>query len=38
VQWQGILRYLLPGGYYLHLVTEDLRRHTPAIIVVARKR
>lgn len=38
VEWQGILRYLLPGGYYLHLVTEALRRHTPAIIVVARKR
>ena len=38
VEWQGILRYLLPGGYYLHLVTEALRRHTPAIIVVAWKR
>jgi 2-polyprenyl-3-methyl-5-hydroxy-6-metoxy-1,4-benzoquinol methylase len=38
VEWKGILRYLLPGGYYLHVVTRALRRHTPAIIVVARKR
>lgn len=38
VEWQGILRYLLPGGYYLHLAARSLRRHTPAIIVVARKR
>lgn len=38
VEWQGILRYLLPGGYYLHLASRTLRRHTPAIIVVARKR
>ncbi len=38
VEWKGILRYLLPGGYYLHLVTRAFRRHTPAIIVVARKR
>ncbi len=38
VEWKGILRYLLPGGYYLHLVTQVFRRHTPAIIVTARKR
>jgi SAM-dependent methyltransferase len=38
VEWQGILRYLLPGGYYLHVAARALRRHTPAIIVVARKR
>ena len=38
IEWKGILRYLLPGGYYLHLVTEVFRRHAPAIIVVARKR
>jgi SAM-dependent methyltransferase len=37
VGWQGIFRYLLPGGYYLHLASRALRRHTPAIIVVARK-
>jgi 2-polyprenyl-3-methyl-5-hydroxy-6-metoxy-1,4-benzoquinol methylase len=37
VEWKGILRYLLPGGYYVHLVTEAFRHHTPAIIVVARK-
>jgi len=38
VEWKGILRYLLPGGYYLRLVTQVFRRHTPAIIVIARKR
>ena len=37
VEWKGIVRYLLPGGYYLHFVSEVFRRHTPAIIVVARK-
>jgi SAM-dependent methyltransferase len=35
--WTGILRYLLPGGYYLHMVTRVLREHTPAIIAVCRK-
>ena len=38
IEWKGIFRYLLPGGYYLHLVVQGLRRHAPAIIVVARKR
>ena len=38
VEWRGIVRYLLPGGYYLHLPTRALRRHAPAIVVVARKR
>ena len=38
VEWSGIVRYLLPGGYYLHLVTRLFRRHAPAIIVIARKR
>jgi SAM-dependent methyltransferase len=37
VEWRGILRYLLPGGYYVHLVTKVFRHHTPAIIVAARK-
>lgn len=36
VEWWGVLRYLLPGGYYLHLPTRRLRRWTPAIAVVAR--
>jgi SAM-dependent methyltransferase len=38
VEWQGILRYLLPMRYYLHVTTRRFRRHTPAIIVVCRKR
>lgn len=37
VSWRGILRYLLPGGYYLHLPTRLFRSHTPAIIVVCRR-
>ncbi len=37
MDWTGILRYLLPGGYYLHIVTRLLRQHTPAIIAVCRK-
>lgn len=36
VDWWGICRYLLPGGYYCHLVTGRLRRHTPAIACLAR--
>jgi SAM-dependent methyltransferase len=38
VDWRGIVRYLFPGGYYLHLASHVLRRHTPALVVVARKR
>ncbi|MEO6030036.1 MAG: class I SAM-dependent methyltransferase [Candidatus Binatia bacterium] len=38
VEWWGILRYLLPGGLYLHLPTRFGRGHTPAILVVARRR
>ena len=38
LEWQGITRYLLPGGYYLHQPTTHFRNHTPAIIVVCRKR
>ena len=38
VEWMGILRYLLPMKYYLHLPTRTFRHHTPAIIIVARKR
>lgn len=33
LDWQGMLRYLLPGGRYLHLPTRTWRRHTPAILV-----
>lgn len=38
LEWQGILRYLLPMKYYLHVTTRALRHHTPAIIVACRKR
>jgi SAM-dependent methyltransferase len=34
--WEGILRYLLPGGYYLHVVSSTGRGHTPAICVACR--
>ena len=37
-EWTGILRYLLPGGYYLHAPTGTFRGHTPAILVAARRR
>jgi SAM-dependent methyltransferase len=37
LEWLGMLRYLLPGGLYLHLPTRRLRRHTPAILVAARR-
>ena len=38
VEWHGIVRYLLPAGLYLHVPTRRLRRHTPAVLVVAQKR
>lgn len=38
VTWTGILRYLLPGGVYLHMPTRMLRKHVPAIAVVGRVR
>lgn len=37
-EWWGIYRYLLPGGFYCHLVTKSFRRHTPAIACLARRR
>lgn len=37
LDWQGILRYLLPGGWYLHVPTRRFRGHTPAILVAARR-
>lgn len=36
LEWWGVLRYLLPGGFYLHLPTRRGRAHTPAILVAAR--
>lgn len=38
LEWQGVFRWLVPGGPYLHLPTRRLRRHAPAILVVCRKR
>jgi len=38
LEWRGLCRYLLPGGYYVHLTTRALRRFTPAIAIVARNR
>jgi len=37
-EWTGIVRYLLPLKYYLHVPTRALKHHTPAIILVAQKR
>ena len=38
VEWIGIIRYLLPGGYYLHIKSRALKNHTPAIAVICRKK
>ena len=35
--WLGLVRYLLPGGLYLCWSTRALRRHAPAILVIARR-
>ncbi len=38
LDWWGIYRYLLPGGYYVHVVTRALRGFTPAIACLVRRR
>ncbi|HYK90306.1 MAG TPA: class I SAM-dependent methyltransferase [Acidobacteriota bacterium] len=38
MEWWGIYRFLLPGGPYLHFVTRSLRRYTPAIACIMRRR
>ncbi len=38
IEWWGIFRYLMPGGYYAHVPTRALRSIAPAILVVARRR
>lgn len=38
VDWWGILRYLLPGGIYIHAVTHRWRSFCPAIACVMRRR
>lgn len=35
VRWEGVVRFLLPGGIYLHRPTVRLRRLAPAILVAA---
>ena len=37
-RWRGIVRYLVLGRFYLHVTTRLLRRHAPAIAVVAGSR
>jgi hypothetical protein len=37
IEWNGILRYLLPTGKYLHVPSRLFRGHTPAILVACRK-
>lgn len=36
--WYGIVRYLMPWGFYIHWSTRVVRRWTPAIAVVARQK
>ena len=38
VEWCGVYRYLVPAIGYAHFPTRVLRRFTPAIAVVARRR
>ena len=38
LEWRGLLRYLVQGLGYVHITTRILRRFTPAIAVVTRKR
>ena len=36
LEWTGILRYLIPPGYYLHAPSRQIRTFSPAIAVAAR--
>jgi SAM-dependent methyltransferase len=36
--WLGVFRYLFPLGGYMHISTKVLKRLTPALVVVARKK
>lgn len=39
LEWQGMMRYLLPGiPYYVHIPTRLFRHHTPSVIVACRPR
>lgn len=37
-EWTGILRYLLPPGFYVHLPSRWIRGFAPAIAVAARQK
>jgi SAM-dependent methyltransferase len=37
-EWRGVFRRLFPLGFYAHVPTKMLKRLTPAIAVVARKK
>jgi SAM-dependent methyltransferase len=36
-EWFGLVRYLLPGGWYFNWATRAMRHHAPAVAVVARR-
>jgi SAM-dependent methyltransferase len=36
IEWHGLLRYLLPGGFYVHVASSALRWVSPAILVSGR--
>lgn len=36
--WWGMYRYLLPGGFYLHVVSRRWRRFTPAIACLFKRK
>jgi SAM-dependent methyltransferase len=36
--WNGIIRYLIPGGVYLNYPTNALKAIAPAVLVVCKKR
>ena len=38
IEWHGIFRYLVPGGYYIHLTTHRVRKAATAILVVCSPR
>jgi SAM-dependent methyltransferase len=38
LDWSGIYRYLIPGGYYLHFAARRWRRFTPAIACIFRRK
>lgn len=37
-EWQGVIRYTLPRGHYLHLPTRKLRSIAPALVVVCKSK